>query len=78
MIAVDQSGPGASTFPKIAQDVEAPGGKTSHRQFHRGTAKITLPGHGGQDLSKKHTGMIVRQLERAGFPREVVRKEWAL
>ena len=56
--------------------VEAPGGKTSHRQFSRGAVKITRPGHGGQDLSKKHTGMNVRQLERAGFPRDVVREEW--
>ena len=55
--------------------VEVPGGKTSHRHFHRGAVKITLPGHGGQDLSKKHAGMIFRQLERAGFSREVLRKE---
>jgi predicted RNA binding protein YcfA (HicA-like mRNA interferase family) len=56
--------------------VEAPGGKTSHKHFHRGTVKVTLPGHGPQDLSKKHTGMIVRQLALAGFPREELRSEW--
>jgi predicted RNA binding protein YcfA (HicA-like mRNA interferase family) len=56
--------------------VEAPGGKTSHRHFLRGAVKITLPGHGGQDLSKKHVGMIVRQLSLAGFSRDELRREW--
>jgi hypothetical protein len=26
--------------------------------------KITLPGHGPNDLTKKHVGMIMRQLKR--------------
>jgi predicted RNA binding protein YcfA (HicA-like mRNA interferase family) len=56
--------------------VEAPGGKTSHKQFQFGAVKVTLPGHGPKDLSKKHTGMIVRQLAEAGFSRDVVRAEW--
>jgi hypothetical protein len=49
--------------------VEAPGGKTSHKHF-------TLPGHGPQDLSKKHAGMLVRQLVQAGFSRAELRDEW--
>jgi predicted RNA binding protein YcfA (HicA-like mRNA interferase family) len=52
-----------------------PGGKTSHRQFAGGGVVITLPGHGPQALSRKHVGMIVRQLERAGFSRDAVRRE---
>jgi predicted RNA binding protein YcfA (HicA-like mRNA interferase family) len=56
--------------------VATPGGKSSHRQFNLGAVKVTLPGHGPQDLSKKHTGMIIRQLERAGFAREDLRREW--
>jgi predicted RNA binding protein YcfA (HicA-like mRNA interferase family) len=52
-----------------------PGGKTSHRQFGKGGVVVTLPGHGPQDLTKKHVGMIVRQLERAGFSRDRVLAE---
>jgi len=33
---------------------------------------VTLPGHGPADLTKKHVGMIVRQLESAGFARTSV------
>ena len=33
---------------------------------------MTLPGHGPADLTKKHVGMIVRQLESAGFERTSV------
>ena len=49
---------------------ETPGKKTSHRQFRGRGIKITLPGHGPQDLTKKHVAMIRRQLEAAGFARE--------
>lgn len=52
-----------------------PGKKTSHRQFVRDGVKITLPGHGPADLTKKHVAMIVRQLEAAGFDRDTVRRE---
>ena len=52
-----------------------PGRKTSHRQFVRDGVKITLPGHGPADLTKKHVAMIVRQLEAAGFDRDTVRRE---
>ncbi len=55
--------------------VEMPGRGTGHRQFVRGGVKVTVPGHGPPDLSKKHVGMILRQLERAGFDRDVVRRE---
>jgi hypothetical protein len=37
--------------------------------------KITLPGHGPGDLTKKHVGMILRQLEHMGYDRDVVRDE---
>lgn len=54
---------------------ELPGRATGHRQFVRGSVKITLPGHGPQDLTKKHVGMILRQLETAGFDREAIKRE---
>ena len=56
--------------------VEAPAGKTSHKHFQRGAVKVTLPGHGPQDLSKKHIGMLVRQLVQAGFSRAELHDEW--
>ena len=51
------------------------GGKaTSHRRFrHESGVVITVPGHGRQNLSQKHVGMIVRQLE--GFDRDAVRRD---
>lgn len=57
--------------------VEAKGKKTGHRQFVRGGVKITLPGHGPQDLTKKHVALILRQLTTAGFDRDTVRRELA-
>jgi predicted RNA binding protein YcfA (HicA-like mRNA interferase family) len=45
------------------------GKKTSHRQFHGHGVTVTLPGHGAPDLTKKHVGMLLRQLEAAGFAR---------
>jgi predicted RNA binding protein YcfA (HicA-like mRNA interferase family) len=50
--------------------VRRKGGKTSHIQFAGPGVTITLPGHGPADLTKKHVGMLLRQLERAGFPRD--------
>src|SRR6202043_3670454 len=52
------------------------GGKaTSHRRFrHESGVVITVPGHGRRNLIQKHVGMIVRQLEDAGFDRETVRR----
>jgi predicted RNA binding protein YcfA (HicA-like mRNA interferase family) len=46
---------------------QVPAGKTSHRQFVLGTCKVTVPGHGPKDLSKKHMGKILRSLESVGF-----------
>jgi predicted RNA binding protein YcfA (HicA-like mRNA interferase family) len=53
------------------------GGKaTSHRRFrHESGVVITVPGHGSQNLSQKHLGMIVRQLEASGFDRDTVRRD---
>ena len=53
------------------------GGKaTSHRRFrHESGVVITVPGHGKQNLSQKHVGMIVRHLEAAGFDRDTVRRD---
>jgi predicted RNA binding protein YcfA (HicA-like mRNA interferase family) len=53
------------------------GGKaTSHRRFrHESGAVITVPGHGRPNLSQKHVGMIVRQLEALGFDRDTVRRD---
>ena len=42
-----------------------------------GGVKITLPGHGPQDLTKKHVALILRALAGAGFDRERVRRELA-
>jgi predicted RNA binding protein YcfA (HicA-like mRNA interferase family) len=53
------------------------GGKaTSHRRFrHESGVVITVPGHGRQNLSQKHVGMIMRQLEASGFDRDTVRRD---
>jgi predicted RNA binding protein YcfA (HicA-like mRNA interferase family) len=51
------------------------GKMTGHLQFERDGVKITVPGHGPQDLSKKHLGLIVRALVAAGFERERLRRE---
>jgi hypothetical protein len=37
--------------------------------------KITLPGHGPQDLTKKQVTMILRHLEAAGFDKDQIRHE---
>ena len=52
------------------------GGKaTSHRRFrHESGVVITVPGHGRQNL-REHVGMIVRQLEGAGFDCDTVRRD---
>jgi predicted RNA binding protein YcfA (HicA-like mRNA interferase family) len=54
---------------------ELTGKKTGHRFFRKGSVKITLPGHGPNDLTKKHIGIILRQLERMGYDRCTVRDE---
>ncbi len=54
-----------------------PGKASGHRQYvHAGSGcKITLPGHGPPELSKKHVALILRALERAGFPKDAVRDD---
>ena len=49
--------------------MELPGGKSGHRQFRhqQSGAKVTLPGHGPKDLTKKHVGMIRRTVEALGL-----------
>jgi predicted RNA binding protein YcfA (HicA-like mRNA interferase family) len=54
-----------------------PGKKTSHRHFVGHGVKVTLPGHGPQDLTKKHVAIILRQLRAAGFDPRQVRDELA-
>lgn len=54
---------------------EAPGGKTGHRQFTNGAVKVTVPGHGPQDLTKKHVGLLTRALETAGFDKQKTLEE---
>ena len=53
----------------------APGKKTGHVFYVREGVKVTLPGHGPQDLTKKHVALILRQLEGADFDKEQVRRE---
>jgi hypothetical protein len=48
---------------------------SGHVQYERGGVKIALPGHGPQDLTKKHVALILRSLDEAGFDRERVRRE---
>ena len=38
-------------------------------------ATITVPAHGRPELSAKHTGMLIRELEKAGFDRHQIRQE---
>jgi predicted RNA binding protein YcfA (HicA-like mRNA interferase family) len=54
---------------------ERSGKKTGHLQFVKSGVVITMQSHGPQDLSKKHVGMILRQLERIGYDRDTVRSE---
>lgn len=54
------------------------GGMTGHVQYEGPRVKITLPGHGPQDLTKKHVALILRALTAAGFDRERVRRELGL
>ena len=52
-----------------------PGKKTGHRQYSRQGIKIAVPGHGPQDLTKKHVALILRQLARLGFDAAQVRRD---
>ena len=43
-----------------------------------GAPTITVPAHGRLELSAKHTGMLIRELEKAGFDRDQTREELSL
>jgi predicted RNA binding protein YcfA (HicA-like mRNA interferase family) len=47
--------------------VRLPGKKTSHLQFSGHGIKVTLAGHGPQDLTKKNVALISRQLKAVGL-----------
>ena len=49
---------------------EVPGAQSGHRQFTNGAVKVTLPGHGPQDLTKKHVALLGRALEIGGFDKK--------
>jgi predicted RNA binding protein YcfA (HicA-like mRNA interferase family) len=51
------------------------GKRTGHIFYVREGVKVTLPGHGPQDLTKKHVALILRQLEAAGFDKEQIRRD---
>lgn len=53
-------------------------GQTSHVQYARDGVTVTVPSHGPAALSKKHTGMICRQLEKLGYTRAALRREWRI
>ena len=57
--------------------VQLVGRKSGHLQFVRGGVKIAVPGHGPQDLTKKHVALILRQLAGAGFDKDSVRRQLA-
>ena len=60
----------------LAHDFEElPGRATSHRRFRGSGTTITVSAHGRSELSAKHTGMLIRELEKAGFDRDQIRKE---
>ena len=55
--------------------VQEPGRATGHLQYAAPGVKITVPGHGPQDLTKKHVALIIRALAAAGFDREALKRE---
>ena len=57
---------------------ELPRRATSHRRFRGPGTTITVPAHGRPELSAKHTGMLIRELEKAGFDRHQIRQELGL
>lgn len=54
---------------------EAPGAQSGHRQFTNGAVRVTVPGHGPQDLTKKHLALLTRALEAGGFDRRQTLQE---
>jgi predicted RNA binding protein YcfA (HicA-like mRNA interferase family) len=57
---------------------ELPRRATSHRRFRGPGITITVPAHGRLELSAKHTSMLIRELEKAGFDRDQTREELSL
>jgi predicted RNA binding protein YcfA (HicA-like mRNA interferase family) len=63
----------------LTHDFEAlPPRATSHRRFRGPGTAITVPAHGRLELSAKHTGMLIRELEKAGSERDQIREELGL
>ncbi len=55
---------------------EVAGTQSGHRQFTNGRVKITIPGHGPQDLTKKHVALLTRALEADGHDKKRSLLEW--
>lgn len=51
-------------------------GGTGHINYSDGRFKITLSAHGRSELTRKTVGIIVRELERAGYPKRQVLSEF--
>lgn len=49
---------------------EVHGVQSGHRQFTNGVVKVTVAGHGPQDLTKKHVALLGRALAAGGFDRK--------
>ena len=48
------------------------GGMSGHAQYEGPGSRSPAPGHGPQDLTKKHVALVIRTLTAAGFDREQV------
>jgi len=51
------------------------GKMSGHLQYEREGVKITVPGHGPPDLTKKHVALILRARVATGFDRVRVLQE---
>lgn len=59
--------------------VELQSKASGHRHFKAANGvKITLLAHGPTDLTKKHVGLLLRQIEHAGFDKGEVRRQWGV
>lgn len=54
---------------------QLPGKQTSHHRYRHEPSGVvvTVPMHGRSEFSKKHLGMVLRQLEEAGFDKNQAR-----
>jgi hypothetical protein len=48
-----------------------------HKHFTLRNHHVVLLGHGPQALSATSVSLMMKQLERAGYSREQLRREWA-